>query len=153
MLLATTAVPVWARSRLFLGPIFVATATATGAAATRLTLAATGLPEEHPTNRALDTVETCAILTELALSSLNARRLGRVADPLHDGPSGRLFKVAKGSVLTGLTLRALRPIIGRPAQNAVSVLYLGAGLAFRLAWLAAGKRSARDDEAVILARP
>ena len=38
VLLAATAVPVWARSRLFLGPIFVCTATATGAAATRLAL-------------------------------------------------------------------------------------------------------------------
>ena len=42
VLLAATAVPVWARSRIFLGPIFVSTATATGAAATRLTLAAAG---------------------------------------------------------------------------------------------------------------
>jgi hypothetical protein len=128
----------------------VATATATGAAATRLTLAATGLPEQHPTNRALDSVETCAILAELALSSVNERRLGRAADSLHDGPPGRLFRVAKGSVLAGLTLRALRPVIGRRTQDAVSVLYLGAGLAFRLAWVGAGKRSAADDEAVIL---
>ena len=35
VLLACTAVPLWARSRLFLGPIFVCTATATGAAATQ----------------------------------------------------------------------------------------------------------------------
>jgi formate-dependent nitrite reductase membrane component NrfD len=38
VLLASTAVPVWARSRLFLGPIFIATATATGASAVRLVL-------------------------------------------------------------------------------------------------------------------
>ena len=38
VLLASTAVPLWARSRLFLGPIFVCTATATGAAATHLVL-------------------------------------------------------------------------------------------------------------------
>ena len=42
VLLASTAVPVWARSRLFLGPIFVSTATATGAAACRLALVAPG---------------------------------------------------------------------------------------------------------------
>src|SRR5204863_8830383 len=42
VLLAATAVPVWNRSRLFLPPIFVCTATATGAAANRLALAATG---------------------------------------------------------------------------------------------------------------
>src|SRR3954464_6566133 len=38
ILLGVTAVPLWARSRLFLGPIFVATATATGASACRLVL-------------------------------------------------------------------------------------------------------------------
>ena len=53
VLLACTAVPVWARSRVILGPAFVATATATGAAATRLVLVATGLPRGHPTRRAL----------------------------------------------------------------------------------------------------
>ncbi len=35
VLLASTAVPVWARSRLFLGPIFISTATLTGAARPR----------------------------------------------------------------------------------------------------------------------
>src|SRR4051794_1156798 len=42
VLLASTAVPAWARSRRFLGPIFMCTATASGAAATRLALATTG---------------------------------------------------------------------------------------------------------------
>jgi formate-dependent nitrite reductase membrane component NrfD len=41
VLLASTAVPVWARSRLLLGPIFACTAAATGAAAARLVLVAT----------------------------------------------------------------------------------------------------------------
>ena len=41
-LLAATAVPVWARSRVFLGPIYVSTAAATGAAVTHLALTATG---------------------------------------------------------------------------------------------------------------
>ena len=48
VLLASTAVPVWGRSRLFLGPIFVSTAAATGAAACRLALVADGLPVGHP---------------------------------------------------------------------------------------------------------
>jgi hypothetical protein len=42
VLLAGTAVPAWHRSRAFLPPIFVCTATASGAAATRLALAPTG---------------------------------------------------------------------------------------------------------------
>jgi hypothetical protein len=33
-------------------------------------------------------------------------------------------------------------------HHLASCLYLGAGLAFRYAWVEAGKHSARDDEAV-----
>jgi formate-dependent nitrite reductase membrane component NrfD len=150
VLLATTAVPLWARSRLFLGPIFVATATATGAAATRLTLSAAGLPEEHPTRRALGHVETGAMLAELLLSTVNERRLGRLAAQLHEGRPGGLFKAAKRAVGVGLALRLLRRRVGLPAQHAASILYLAAGLAFRYAWVGAGKASAADDEAVAL---
>ena len=48
VLLAATAVPVWARSRAFLPAIFICTAAATGAAANRLALAATGRPAGRP---------------------------------------------------------------------------------------------------------
>ncbi len=111
VLLAATAVPVWARSRIFLGPIFVATATATGAAATRLALTATGQAEDHPTRIALARLETAAILTELALSAVNERRLGRVGDALSEGAAGRQFATAKGLVGGGL---ALGLVGGRP---------------------------------------
>ena len=82
VLLACTAVPVWARSRMILGPAFVATATATGAAATRLVLVARGLPHGHPTRRALGTIETASMLTELSISALGERRLGDAAEAL-----------------------------------------------------------------------
>ncbi len=152
VLLATTAVPVWARSRLFLGPIFVATATATGAAATRLTLAAAGQAEDDPSHVALSRLEACAILAELTLSMVNERRLGPAGDVLSRGRTGTLFRTAKGLVVTGLVLApiARRHGHGRATQNAASVLYLAGGLAFRLAWVQAGKDSARDDEAVAL---
>ena len=152
VLLATTAVPLWARSRLFLGPIFVATATATGAAATRLTLAAAGQAEDHPSHVALAHLEAAAILSELMLSMVNERRLGRAGAVLSRGDSGALFRMAKTLVATGLVLPriARRRGAGRRAQNAASLLYLAGGLAFRLAWVEAGKASARDDEAVAL---
>jgi hypothetical protein len=148
VLLAATAVPLWARSRLFLGPIFVATATATGAAATRLALVAAGLPSDHPTRIALGRVETGAMAAELALSSLNERRLGRLSRSLREDRGGRLFKAAKWSVRAGLALRLARRRGGPRMHHLASCLYLGAGLAFRYAWVEAGKHSARDDEAV-----
>jgi hypothetical protein len=148
VLLAATAVPVWARSRLFLGPIFVSTAAATGAAATRLVLVAAGLPRDHPTRRALGRVETGAMAAELALSTVNERRLGRLSRSLHEGRGGRLFRAAKWGVRAGLALRAGRGRGGPAVHHLASALFLGAGLAFRYAWVEAGKHSARDDEAV-----
>ncbi|MEJ7717840.1 MAG: NrfD/PsrC family molybdoenzyme membrane anchor subunit [Thermoleophilaceae bacterium] len=151
VLLASTAVPVWARSRLVLGPVFVATATATGAAATRLTLVATGLEGEAPTRVALGRVETGAMVAELVMSTIHERRLGRVGEVLEEGQAGRLFRAAKWSTLAGLALRLARRRAGPKAHHLASVLYLVGGLAFRYAWVRAGDASAHDDEAVALA--
>jgi formate-dependent nitrite reductase membrane component NrfD len=148
VLLASTAVPVWARSRLFLPPIFVCTAAATGAAANRLVLAASGTPVGHPSRTALGTVETGAMGAELVLSSLNERRLGRLGEALDEGRANRLFELAKWSVRAGLGLRFARSRGGPWVHHVASVLYLLGGLSFRFAWIEAGRNSARDDEAV-----
>jgi Polysulphide reductase, NrfD len=148
VLLASTAVPVWARSRLFLGPIFVCTAAATGAAACRLALVADGLPVGHPTRRALGTVETAAMGAELGLSIINERRLGELASGLEEGRPGTLFKAAKWSVRVGLSLRFARRRGGPWVHHVASVLYLAAGLMFRYAWVGAGRHSARHDDVV-----
>jgi formate-dependent nitrite reductase membrane component NrfD len=151
VLLATTAVPVWARSRVFLGPIFVSTATATGASATRLTLAALGQAEDHPTHVALARMEAGAILAELTLSSINERRLGRAGEVLSHGTPARRSRTAKTLVSAGLLLPLLaRGRARRPAQNLASLLYLAGGLAYRFAWIEAGRASAHDHEAVAL---
>jgi formate-dependent nitrite reductase membrane component NrfD len=148
VLLASTAVPVWARSRLFLGPIFVATATATGAAATRLVLVAAALPAGHPTREALGRVETGAMAAELLLSEVNRARLGRLGDALEQGRAGKMFTAAKWLVRAGLGLRLVRERTGPAGHHVASACYLAAGLCFRYAWVAAGPNSARDDEAV-----
>jgi formate-dependent nitrite reductase membrane component NrfD len=152
VLLAVTAVPVWARSRAFLGPIFVSTATATGAAATRLVLVATGRrPVGHPTRIALNRLEAAAIATELVLSAVNKRRLGPAGKALSEGTPGRLFRAANTLAATGLALNLLGPRRTKAiGQQVASVLYLASGLAFRFGWIEAGKASAHDDEAVAL---
>jgi formate-dependent nitrite reductase membrane component NrfD len=148
VLLASTAVPLWARSKMFLGPIFVTTAVATGAAATRLVLVATGLPEGHRTRHALGRVEATAIAVELGLSTWNERRLGDTGDALERGRAGKLFHLAKWSVRAGLALRLARPKLGSKIHHVASGLYLLGGLAFRYAWVAAGHNSATDDHDV-----
>jgi hypothetical protein len=148
VLLSTTAVPLWSRSRLFLGPIFVSTAVATGAATVRFAL---GSNADEATRDALARIETGAIAAELALSTVNERRLGETARPLREGRPGKLFKLAKWSVRAGLALRAAR---GERPRQAAGALFLTGGLAFRYAWIEAGKASAEDDEAVAkAARP
>jgi formate-dependent nitrite reductase membrane component NrfD len=148
VLLASTAVPVWSRSRMVLGPIFVATATATGAAACRLVLAAGGLPPGHPTREALGKVETIAIGSELALSALNERALGPLTAPLHEGTAGRRFRAAKWAVRLGLALHVPRRRGSPWAHHAASALYLVGALLFRLGWLDAGRASAADHAGV-----
>ena len=148
VLLAATAVPVWARSRMFLPAIFICTAAATGASANRLALAFVGVPVGDPSRTALGTVETAAMGSELVLSTLNERRLGRFGEALDTGRANRLFELAKWSVRVGLALRFARGRGGPWTHHVASGLYLAGGLAFRFAWIEAGRVSARDDEAV-----
>ena len=68
---------------------------------------------------------------ELDLSGVNERRLGTLARRLEVGRSGRLT-LAAGWV-TGAGLAAHR------ASHASSAPFLHGGLAFRFAWVAAGK--------------
>lgn len=84
----------------------------------------------------------------LVLSTVNERRLGRLGGALEEGKPGKLFRLAKWAVRGGLALRFARER-GRPnVHHVASVIYLLAGLAFRFAWVGAGRASATDDEAV-----
>jgi formate-dependent nitrite reductase membrane component NrfD len=148
VLLASTAVPVWARSRLTLGPIFISTATLTGAAATRLVLVALGQPSGHPTREALGRVESGAMAAELILSDINHHHLGRLASVLEEGAGARWFKGAKWLARGGLALRLLGRRVGPLPHHVASVAFMAAALCFRFAWVRSGRSSARDDEAV-----
>lgn len=157
VLLAATAVPLWARSRAVLGPIFVCTATASGAAVTRLALAARGMPAEHPTQRALGDVETVSILTELVLSEINQRRLGPIGAAMRHGRPGVTFRIAKAAVTAGVSTRLIAGHPGprvlpararRRVRAGASGLFLAGALAFRFAWVQAGKASAADHQVV-----
>ncbi len=148
VLLACSAVPVWSGSRTILGPALLATATATGAAATRLALVASGLPHGHPTRRALGTIETASMLTELSLSAVGERRLGDAAEALRRGRPGLYFRTAKSIVALGLSLRFVARRTGSREHDLASVIYLSAGLLFRFTWVYAGRASGKDDAAV-----
>ena len=125
VLLASTAVPVWSRSRRFLPPIFMCTASASGAAATRLALAATGAsardaarPRRH---------ETVAMTGELVLSAVNERRLGIAGRALEEQP--RALRAARWLTVAGLARRVVAP---RSHVPSVAVPRRRAGLPVRL---------------------
>ena len=151
VLLAATAVPVWARSRIFLGPIFVSTATATGAAATRLTMAAAGPARGPPDPQGArppggrrDPHRVDALDGERAPPRARRRGLlaGQAAPPVSHREAARRGRAG--------TERA-RPAPFQDARRARGQPPVpGRGLAFRFAWVEAGKASARDDEAVAL---
>ncbi len=148
VLLATTAVPLWARSRLVLGPVFVCTASASGAAATRLALVAAGMPDHHPTREALGHVETASILAELALSAANRRHLHEIGDVMHQGRPGLLFRIAETAIISGMLTRVLTRGRTPRTSDVASLLVLGGALAFRFAWVEGGKASAADHSDV-----
>jgi len=81
---------------------------------------------------------------------LGARRaaLGDAADALHRGRPGIYFRTPKSLVALGLSLRLVARRPGSREHDLASVVYLAAGLAFRFAWVYAGRTSATDDAAV-----
>ena len=151
VLLACTAVPVWARSRAFLGPIFVGTSGMTGAAATRLALLARRGAHDAGTDRALQAIEHLSLVAHVAMSSANRRQLGTTGGALDIGRHGVLLRRAERALLAGvvakITVRLLHRRTARElVDTAASATYLAAGLAVRMAWIEAGKASAKDDE-------
>jgi len=133
-LLAATATPLWARSRGLLAPIFVCTATASGAAANRL------FQRRGPAREALGQIELIAMSSKLILTALNDRHLGDLSKPLH---AHRMHKVSNWAARISIALRLLRR-----GGDLPSVLCMVSALTTRLAWVEAGKHSAHDDEAV-----
>jgi N-dimethylarginine dimethylaminohydrolase len=85
-------------------------------------------PPVIPHREALGTVETAAMAAELALSSVNERRLGPLRHALEDGRPGRLFTSAKWAVRGGLALRFASRVGGPWVHHLASALYLLAGL-------------------------
>jgi formate-dependent nitrite reductase membrane component NrfD len=158
ILLAATAVPLWATAGLLLGPLFLATAVASGAAA--LTLLAgvrRGSSEEHEDDEARAEVETLATLStatqlglEIAREVVTPQTIGR---PLRHGPWATIYCVGAvgGGMLMPLALRLPAQLRGRPVGRALSItaatLTLAGAVAERFAIVEAGKQSADDPHA------
>ena len=140
-LVADTAVPVWHEAGRELPFVFAGSAAASaGAAAALLTPAADAGPARR-------LVVTGALL-ELGAAQAMERRLGELGEPYHQGPAGRLARLAKACTAAGAGLVALGGR-RRAAVAAGAALVLAGSACERWAVYKAGFQSARDPRYVV----
>jgi formate-dependent nitrite reductase membrane component NrfD len=153
VLLAATAVPLWTRNHLLMGPLFLASAFSNAAAAIAIILGFGGKKSEDAKHR-LERLDMVAIVAELALILAFKRRLSpSVARPLEDGQTGKLHRygVLGGGIGLPLLLHGVPKLLGKqspkPMSLIASIAVLLGGFAFRYVIVMAGNRSADDPQA------
>jgi formate-dependent nitrite reductase membrane component NrfD len=152
VLLAATAVPLWAKRALFLGPLFLASAFSTATAA--IVAALHLLPGTSATAvRRLERLQAVAMVAELALHAAWTERLGETARPLTRGRTGALlhYGTLGAGLAVPLCLQPARTVLPggwrRPLGLAGSLLVLNGGFILRYAIVVAGRASADDPGA------
>jgi formate-dependent nitrite reductase membrane component NrfD len=138
-LIANTSVPVWHNARTMLPALFGAGAAASaGAAATILTPVRDAAPARR--------LAIMGAAAELVATNVMEQKLGSLAEPYHEGPSGTLARTAK--VLTAVGAMAIGGWGHRRRSAAVlgGAALLGGALAERFAVFRAGFASAKDPK-------
>jgi formate-dependent nitrite reductase membrane component NrfD len=153
VLLAATAVPLWTRNYLVMGPLFLASAFSNAAAAITLILGLRRNSSDEARHR-MERLDLLAMFAEVGLLILFKRGLTRtVSEPLETGQTGKLHRYGVLGVGIGLPLLLHgKSIIGRSSSGRTvsvlaSALVLIGGLAFRYVMVMAGHRSADDPKA------
>jgi formate-dependent nitrite reductase membrane component NrfD len=151
VLLSSTAVPVWARARHILGPLFLSSGLSTALASLSLLLSL-GRSKQDTLER-LDSAEMITMATELGLISTLPRVLGPLAKSLFKGRVGVLFIAGTtGSgllvpLLTRLVWKLTRKPMPRALNIVTSLMVLVGGILLRYTWIVAGRGSADDPQA------
>jgi formate-dependent nitrite reductase membrane component NrfD len=148
VLLSTTSVPLWMRTRL-LGALLASSSMVTSAAA--LALASAIHPFMDPrARRAMRQIEKVAHICEAGAIAGFLIQSRDVAKPLTHGKQSRLFwlgAVGCGLVLPWMINRAQGKKAGRASTIASAVLTLAGGLALKWSIVYAGRESAVDADA------
>jgi formate-dependent nitrite reductase membrane component NrfD len=143
VLLSDTAVPLWQETRRTLPPLFVVSALSS--AASLLQLGSLSEKEERIVERLGVAGKLCVLVAMLVLER-DASRVETVAEPLHEGSGGSLWKSAK--VLTAAGVAGSVFLRGGPVKRVAAATLATAGaLALRFAVFHAGKASSRDPRA------
>jgi hypothetical protein len=138
-LIANTAVPAWHEGRREL-PILFAGSAASAAAGWGLVVAP--LAENEPAIR----MAVLGAAVELGAEHLLERRLGLIAETLHDGKAGRRLGLAKALSAAGGIGAGLLARHSRPAAIAAGAALLAGSAFTRFGIFEAGMASARDPK-------
>jgi hypothetical protein len=141
-LVADTAVPVWHEAGRELPFVFAGSAAASaGAAAVLLTPAGDAGPARR--------LVVGGALLELGAAQAMERRLGELGEPYHQGPAGRLARLAKACTAAGAGLVAAAGRRRRGVAAAGAALVLAGSACERWAVYKAGFQSARDPKYIV----
>jgi len=150
VLLAATAVPLWAAAGILLGPLFLAASITSGAAALILLGLLSGR-QSRSARADLEIVASVGAFTQLGLAAAHEAFIPeRIGQPLRHGLWGRVFRygVLGGGLIAPMGLRLLAWRSGARLEkvfSALSAIFTLLGtLAERFALVEAGKISARD---------
>lgn len=153
VLVAITAVPLWAKNALLMGPLFLASAMSNAIAAITLVLALAPTTKHEPLKR-LERLHLLSLLAELGLLLAARVNLGPVIGrPLRDGRIGQIYRW--GVLSAGISAPLLlhigslfhRKRSGRSVSVLSSTLTLIGGMLLRYVIVMAGRASADDPAA------
>jgi formate-dependent nitrite reductase membrane component NrfD len=152
VLLSSTAVPIWARAKHILGPLFLTSGLSTALASLSFILSL-GRNNQRILEK-VEQAEMATMSTELGLLAVLSAILGPLRKPLLTGRPGTLFK--GGTIGTGLVLPLLAhlgwKLTRRPTPRGLNIglalLVLIGGMILRYVWIIAGRASADDPQAV-----
>ena len=152
VLLGATAVPLWAKNALLLGPLFLSSAFSTATSALALVLAAAPGTDQSTLER-LERLERFTLATELGLLAASRANLGPTAKPLIEGRTGKLVRYGTvGAGIVAPLMLGARPSGDSPGRARArtvlaSTLVLVGGFILRYAVVVAGHASADDPQA------
>jgi formate-dependent nitrite reductase membrane component NrfD len=138
-LIADTAVPAWHGGHLELPFLFAGSA---ASAAAGFALAAAPLDETAPAAR----MAVLGCVAELAAEQLMERRLGMVAETLHEGNAGTRLRAAKALTAAGALGAATIARRSRPGAVISGAALLAGSALTRFGLFAAGMASAQDPK-------